>query len=225
MKFPRIRLLNVVLTSIAVAICAITLAGYFLLDVDASFLLLRLQLIAWGSVLAAVAVWLGAWNLLRVHFKKLLTRSPGWAYSPFVLLGAVGVVVAALLPLSFDVDSPYRPLSSPYHRLVFEHLITATGGAIAALLAFVLALAGFRMLRRPLNLTSAVFLGTAIVALMGMAPTMAGMPDGGWLRDVWTWLSQVPGVAGARGLMLGIALGIIATGLRVLLALDRPYGD
>jgi hypothetical protein len=32
-------------------------------------------------------------------------------------------------------------------------------------------------------------------------------------------------VAGARGLLLGVALGAIATGARVLLGLERPYGD
>jgi len=32
-------------------------------------------------------------------------------------------------------------------------------------------------------------------------------------------------VGGARGLLLGVALGSITAGLRVLLATDRPYGD
>jgi hypothetical protein len=58
-----------------------------------------------------------------------------------------------------------------------------------------------------------------------MAPTLVGLPEVAIFREAWAWLSQVPAVAGARGLMLGIALGIIATGLRVLLAMDRPYGD
>ncbi len=29
----------------------------------------------------------------------------------------------------------------------------------------------------------------------------------------------------ARGIVLGVALGAITTGLRVLLGADRPYGD
>jgi hypothetical protein len=223
MKLPRIRFFNVLLTSIAVAVGLITLLGYFLLDISPIFVAARLQFIAWGSVLAAMAVWLGVWNLLRVHFKKMASRTKGWAYSVFVLLGAVGALVAALLPVSFD--GPYQPLAGPYHRLIFEHVITATGGAIAALLAFVLALAGFRLLRRRLSLTSAVFLVTAIIALVSMAPTLVGLPEAAIFREAWAWLAQVPAAAGARGLMLGIALGIIATGLRVLLAMDRPYGD
>ena len=36
---------------------------------------------------------------------------------------------------------------------------------------------------------------------------------------------EVPTLAGARGIMLGVALGTIAVGLRVLLGADRPYTD
>jgi hypothetical protein len=39
------------------------------------------------------------------------------------------------------------------------------------------------------------------------------------------WVLRVPTMAGARGILLGVALGIIATGLRILLGADRPYVD
>jgi hypothetical protein len=39
------------------------------------------------------------------------------------------------------------------------------------------------------------------------------------------WVLEVPALAGARGILLGAALGTAATGLRVLLGIDRPYVD
>jgi len=41
---------------------------------------------------------------------------------------------------------------------------------------------------------------------------------------VRSWLAQVPAIAGARGLLLGVALGTVATGIRILIGVDRPYG-
>jgi hypothetical protein len=35
----------------------------------------------------------------------------------------------------------------------------------------------------------------------------------------------VPTLAGVRGILLGVALGTIATGLRVLMGAERPYTD
>jgi hypothetical protein len=53
-------------------------------------------------------------------------------------------------------------------------------------------------------------------------PSLAGTAT---LRDFLSAIVRVPAVAGARGLLLGIALGAIATGIRVLVGLDRPYGN
>jgi hypothetical protein len=218
MKLPRIRLLNVLLSGLAIGVGVLTLAGYFITDPTAGLLSVRLQLVAWGSVLAAIAVWLGTYNLMRVHFRKLISRAPGWVYSIFAIIGFIVALVVGLLP---------PMLTNPYQTLIFRDVITATGSAISALLLFVLVLAGFRLFRRPVSLTSVVFIATAIASLILMAPVLAGISDdtAKFMRELWAWISQVPAVAGARGLMLGIALGIIATSLRVLLAMDRPYGD
>jgi hypothetical protein len=43
------------------------------------------------------------------------------------------------------------------------------------------------------------------------------------LAELRSWIARVPAAAGARGLILGVALGIVATGLRVLAGVDRPY--
>jgi len=49
--------------------------------------------------------------------------------------------------------------------------------------------------------------------------------SGGWLPIIKDWILDVPALAGARGVLLGVALGTVATGLRVLLGIDRPYVD
>jgi len=38
------------------------------------------------------------------------------------------------------------------------------------------------------------------------------------------WISQVWALGGARGILIGVGLGALLTGLRVLFGIDRPYG-
>jgi hypothetical protein len=203
--------------AIAVAVGLLTLLGYF---IDVPLLLaLRLQFVAWASTLAAAAVWVGVFNLLGVHWKRVVTAQPGFLYSGFLILTLVGVIAAGFVaPLAGWGSGP----TNAANTWTFRYLQTAVSSAISGLLVFFLVFAGFRLMRRKPNIISVTFVIVAVVSLLGMASLPAGAPDLG-LRQWWLWLSQVPAVAGARGLLLGIALGVVATSLRVLLAADRPY--
>ncbi len=63
-----------------------------------------------------------------------------------------------------------------------------------------------------------------IIVLLGQVPVGAVI-SGGWLPIIKDWILDVPALSGARGVLLGVALGTAATGLRVLLGIDRPYVD
>jgi len=92
---------------------------------------------------------------------------------------------------------------------------------LLALLAITLLVAVFRMLHRRFDWFSLVFIGTAILILVGSTYlTEVNMPV---LQSLRTWLLQVPTVAGARGILLGIGIGVVATGVRILTGSDRPY--
>jgi len=68
-----------------------------------------------------------------------------------------------------------------------------------------------------------IFILTAFLILLGTAP-LYGFGDIPLLNGLRRWIAQVPAMAGARGILIGVALGTIATGLRVLIGADRPYG-
>lgn len=215
----KIRLWGVVLTAIAVSVGLITLLGYF---VNVPVLLaLRLQFVAWASILAAWAVVLGAFNLFVVHGKKILDQSGGWMYSIFLILGLLFALATGFSPPLLKMGSG---TTNDFIQLLFRSVIVAAGTALSGLLVFFLVFAGYRLLRRKPSVAGVTFLVVALISLLGMAPQLPELPDLG-LRDLWLWLSQVPAVAGGRGVLLGIALGVVATGLRILLAVDRPYGE
>lgn len=221
------RLITLLATLVAVGAGLVTLFGYFL---DAPLLgALRGLLVGWAALLAAVAVWVGAINLLLVHSKKLTTQAPGWLYSIFLILGLLGVVVANLLA-PFVPGAGSGP-SNAANQWVFQSLQITLGTALAGMVFFFLVLAGYRLLRRRLSAVTVTFVIVAVISLVVLAPWPPEIPnpvvsgEGGTMRDLLRALTLVPALAGARGLLLGIALGVVATGLRVLLALDRPYGE
>ncbi|MDP2974599.1 MAG: hypothetical protein Q8N45_00145, partial [Anaerolineales bacterium] len=96
--------------------------------------------------------------------------------------------------------------------------------SLMAMLVVTLTYASIRLLRRRSNLVSVIFLVTALLILLGSAP----LPFIGSLPIVSDmirpFIAQVLAAAGARGILIGVALGALTTGLRVLFGAERPYG-
>jgi len=109
-----------------------------------------------------------------------------------------------------------------YSMWIFNYIQLPVEGSLMALLAIILVFAGIRLLRRRSSMLSIIFIVTAIVILLATGPLFGISVPG--LTELRAWIAQVPAMAGARGLLLGIGLGIVATGLRILMGSDRPYG-
>ena len=156
-------------------------------------------------ILAAFAVLLGFVNVLTVHYKKIRTRQTGWPYSIVLILFSIAVLAVG-----------WAGPSSPLLRQAFNFVQYPIQATIASLLIFFVASAAFRALRIR-SWESAIFVVVVLIVLIGQVPLSAEMTT---LKD---WILTVPGLAGARGLILGVALGTVVTGLRVLMGIDRPY--
>jgi hypothetical protein len=195
--------------SIAVATGLLTLAGYlFPRTLWGSY---RDQLVEWAVIVGGFAVILGLLNVISVHSQRVLKLGKGWMYSLVLLLAAL---VSWIPPVT-------QGSSGGATRQIFDIVIAPVGASLAALLVFTLTLAAFRLLRDQRSPWSLLFIVVAGLTLLGSTPVQ-GLE---WLSDVRSWLINVPGMAGVRGLILGVALGIVVTGLRVLLTQDRPYSE
>jgi len=198
-------------TAVAMGVGLLVLAGYFVpVPVLAG---LRLLLLQWAVILAGVALLVGMVNLIQYHVENLRSKQN---------IGSV--LLLASLGLTFMLTLYFSPQSAPVQWL-FSAVLIPGSVALMALLVFTLAYAAVRLLRRRPGVFSVLFLGTAILILLGAValPGIGSLPFiSGTLRP---WLAQVPAVAGARGILLGVALGTVATGLRILLGSDRPYGE
>lgn len=194
---------------IAVVACVVTLAGYFFPTTIAGSL--RDQLVEWAIIVAAFAFVLGLFNVFSIHSRRVVDRRDGWSASLVLLLAAAGSWIPPVIQGPSGAATQYT----------IDYVIAPLGASLAALLVFTLTLAAFRLLRHRRSLWSVLFIVTAAVTLLGTTP----LPGMAGLSDARNWLIGVPGMAGIRGLVLGVALGILITGLRVLLTQDRPYAE
>jgi hypothetical protein len=193
----------------AIAAGVLILGGYFfpaLADV-------QILLLNWAIILAGTATLVGIFNLVSVHSDKIRRQEKGSTYSAFLLIALVVTFLFAMI---------LRPDNSSM-KIVLSGIIIPVEASLMGLLTISLLYAAVRLLRRRADLMSIIFLATAALLILGSATLPFGnMPVIGTL--IRPWVTQVLALGGARGILIGVALGSLTTGLRVLFGADRPYG-
>lgn len=199
--------------AVAIAFGLIVLLGYF---VNIPLLTtLKDIFLQYAAILAAIALLVGVANLFSVHWRKVTSGSKGAVYSTILLVA----LVATLLVVGY-----FGPTGS-WSMWIFNNIETAIETSLMAILVIVLSYAAIRLVRRRMTLFTLVFIGTALLVLLGSAPIFGvELPVLYGPNSLRSLINQIPATAGARGLLLGVALGTIATGLRILMGADRPYG-
>lgn len=142
----------------------------------------------------------------------------------------VGQLLSGELVSYTSVTGDYNQNGSAFWYL-YEYGFKPLQQTTFAMLAFYVASAAFRAFRAK-NFESILLLGTAFVILTGR--TFVGTLMTQWLPDegFWSffhvpnlteWIMRVWNTAGNRAIMIGIALGVASTSLKVLLGIDRSY--
>ena len=187
---------------------------------------------------------LGGGNLLKVHLKKVSDRVSGWGYSVVVLVSFVGTLLVGFGKFGVSPSSqfPVYPWSGSYRAvggafwMLYQYAYQPLTATLFAMLAFYIASAAFRAFRAK-NLEAILLLGTAFIILLGR--TFAGVALTNWIdpnrwegfrhltglriENLTVYIMSVFTTAGNRAIMIGIALGIVSTSLKILLGIDRSH--
>lgn len=165
----------------------------------------------WVSLIAGYLLVLGLVNIVRVHLQRVRQRQSGAGYSAVLL---VSVFVTLLAGIYGRTQGLQDSVSNWIYRYIYEPLALT----LFSLLAFLMISAAIRALRIG-TVESSLLVAGALIVLVGqiaLAPfdSVTGLTQ---------WFQDYPVLGAIRGILIGTALGAIATSLRYLLGVDNQY--
>ncbi|NJN67956.1 MAG: hypothetical protein HC884_15240 [Chloroflexaceae bacterium] len=173
---------------------------------------LAFLLINWAAVLVALALVVGLVSVAGSHVMRVLRQKEDWGYS-LVLLAAMFAVIGIGVSGVTLAEEPVRR----FFHAVYEPLTSS----LLALLAFFSLSTIIRALHQRTR-ENLVIIAVALVVLVTQIPPVASLP---LVTETMQWLDQYIALAGARGLLIGAAVGTLVATMRVLLGFDQPYLD
>lgn len=162
----------------------------------------------------AISIVIGVLNLLGVHAVRFFRGFRERRLNP--LLSSAAILISFMVSLLLLV---LNPRDGAIERFLLEDIIVPVESTLAGLLFFALVYGAFKYLRDDLDGYGLLFIGTVLLVLIGALPNFARFDQ------LIGWLLTVPVNAGASGILLGIALATVVTGVRILIGQDRSYGE
>jgi hypothetical protein len=191
----------------------IILAGYFIPSPVLEAI--RTPMLDWAVILSGVAGLIAIFHLVfGVHGRRLRDPEKSHVFSFIVILVFMLTVAAGIF---FGIN-----------HTGFQKVVTAIQmpmeTSLMAVLAITLAYSSLRLLQRQRNWMGFVFFIAVVLYLLVNSGIFALVTDIPALRGLVAGISQAP-LAGARGILIGVALGSLLTGIRILIGSDRPYNS
>lgn len=172
---------------------------------------LRTVLLRWATVVGVFALIVAYVSVLRVHLTRLFRSKKQKSTSLIVTLAALGSAGLVLWQGSEGVWS----------QLWLQSVMVPGESALLALTAVTLIVAGMRVLRMQRGAAGVVFVVAAVLFLLTSVAYQVYPGILGDLRNIADSLA----LGGMRGILLGVALGITLSSLRIILGIDRPHSD
>ncbi len=169
--------------------------------------------------LSSIAMLIGVINLSRIHMRKAVSGKPGGGYSLVLFFSLWVTFLVSVFSVIYRKDA--------VTIWIVRNIQLPLEASLSALVVFALLVGGVRLLYRRRDVMAYFFLGAALIVLLAVVPLPALLE--GWLSGPDSIRQAVASIflsvasGGGRGILLGMALGAAATGLRILIGVDRPY--
>lgn len=174
----------------------------------------------WFSIVQAFAIWLGALNLLKISSQKVMNKKEDWGFA-VVIIASFFLMVG----IGFYEGEGFRGVGTGFSWL-YDYVYSPLSATMFAILAFFVASASYRAFRAR-NLEATLLLAAGFLVMIGRVPVGDSisffLPEEYQLSQVASWIMTWANTAGQRAIMIGIALGLVSTSLRIILGIERAH--
>ena len=172
-------------------------------------------------ILVAFGYVLGGANALKVNFDAIYKRQPGWIYKLVLVVSLLATVAIGLREGRAWQDEGSRSM------WIYNNLYAPMNATMFSLLSFFIASAAFRAFRIR-TLEAGLLAVAALIVMLGRVPVgdyATRFLPWHWIQmsSLQQWIMDNPQNAAKRAVLMGAAMGVMATGLRVILGIERSY--
>lgn len=177
----------------------------------------------WMIVIGGFASFLGLASLTQLHYTRIRRKEAGWGFSGVMFLALIVTFVVGL-----DARGETTQEGSVFGWM-YTSMLVPLSQAVFSILAFFMASVAFRAFRAR-TLDATLLLLAAIIVMFGRIPIGEYIWTGLFgdhislrIGEIASWVMNVPNMAARRGVMIGVALGTIATSLKIIVGIERAY--
>jgi hypothetical protein len=170
-------------------------------------------------IIRGLVIFLGIASLLHTHLRKVTRKEAGWGYSLFMFAGLA-------LMLFFGFSSQGSLDRGTSFKWMYDYTMSPLSATLFSILAFFIASAAFRAFRAR-SLDATLLLLAAVIVMFAKVPWGEYFTDlvlgPNAAKETVAWIMKVPNAAATRGILIGVALGIVATSLKIIFGIERSY--
>jgi len=171
-------------------------------------------------IVVAFGYVLGGANALRVNLEGVARRQTDWPYKVVLVFALLATVIVGLMEGRHWQDEGTASM------FLYNRLYSPMQATMFSLLAFFIASAAFRAFRIR-TVEAGLLAAAALIVMLGRVPVgdviTGWLPESMRLSALQDWIMNVPQNASKRAILMGAAMGVMATGLRVILGIERSY--
>jgi hypothetical protein len=191
-------------------ICAVVTAVNYYFSEAPALNFASVTFTAWGTIVSAFSVVLGAVITLRFHGGRIMEKTEDWQWSIWLI---------ACMVITYGIGLTMTTSSSTYQWIVVN-VLTSLAATVYSLVGLFCITAAYRAFRVR-NLDAAILLVVAVIIIIGRNIPIGEMISPA-LPDFAKWILDFPQTGARRG--TGFAGAIIGTGYTLRMLIGRERG-